>query len=89
MFAKRGLFVILMVFLGLMVIPLSAQEDVYFPTTEWRVSTPEAQGMDSAEVAGLIAQFAQPHHNLTSLLVIRHGNVVAEVSSPKFMYQWE
>ena len=82
MFAKRMLFVCFVVVLGLAYSPLSAQEEAYFPTIEWRISTPEAQGMDSAELANFYAQFSQDHFNLDSLLVIRHGYVVAEAYTP-------
>ncbi len=84
MLAKRMLLVSFIVVLGLIIAPLSAQEEVYFPTTEWRVSTPEAQGMDSAELANLLAQFSQPPHHPHSIMVIRHGYVVAEVYAPPF-----
>jgi CubicO group peptidase (beta-lactamase class C family) len=72
------------VVLGLMIAPLSAQEAVYFPTTEWRTSTPEAQGMDSAELANLLAQFSQSPHHPHSIMVVRHGYVVAEAYATPF-----
>jgi CubicO group peptidase (beta-lactamase class C family) len=63
---------------------VTAQEEVFFPTTDWRVSSPEAQGMDSAELAGLFANFSQDEFNLDSLLVLRHGVIVAEAYAPPF-----
>jgi CubicO group peptidase (beta-lactamase class C family) len=47
-----------------------------WPTREWRVSTPEEQGMDSAALARLV-DYGAAHH-LESLLVVRHGVIVAE-----------
>jgi CubicO group peptidase (beta-lactamase class C family) len=47
-----------------------------WPTKEWRTSTPEEQGMDSTTLANLIDFGAT--HELESLLVIRHGTIVAE-----------
>jgi CubicO group peptidase (beta-lactamase class C family) len=47
-----------------------------WPTKEWRTSTPEEQGMDSTSLANLIDFGAT--HELESLLVIRHGTIVAE-----------
>jgi CubicO group peptidase (beta-lactamase class C family) len=47
-----------------------------WPTKEWRTSTPEQQGMASASLADLIDFGAT--HELESLLVIRHGTIVAE-----------
>jgi CubicO group peptidase (beta-lactamase class C family) len=64
--------------------PLAAQEEAFFPTTEWRTSTPEEQGMNSAELAGLFANFSQAQHNFDSMLVLRNGYIVAEAYAPPF-----
>ena len=47
-----------------------------WPTKEWRTSTPEEQGMDSTSLANLIDFGAT--HELESLLVIRHGTILAQ-----------
>ena len=47
-----------------------------WPTKEWKTSTPEEQGMDSKALADLV-DFGRTHE-LDSLLVIRHGTIVAE-----------
>ncbi|WP_189407124.1 serine hydrolase [Mesorhizobium sp. M1A.F.Ca.ET.072.01.1.1] len=47
-----------------------------WPTNEWRMSTPEEQGMDSSALAGLVGYGSS--HNFDSLLVVRHGRIVAE-----------
>jgi hypothetical protein len=47
-----------------------------WPTKEWRSSTPEDQGMDSAALANLVDFGATD--DLESLLVVRHGAIVAE-----------
>ncbi len=61
-----------------MVLPLAAQDKVYFPTTEWRTSTPEEQGVDSAALADFIDKVPKLG-NVDSLMVVRNGYVVAEV----------
>jgi CubicO group peptidase (beta-lactamase class C family) len=53
-----------------------ATESVW-PTKEWQTSSPEEQGMDSKDVANLV-DFGTTH-NFDSLLVVRHGKIVAEV----------
>jgi CubicO group peptidase (beta-lactamase class C family) len=53
-----------------------AGETVAWPTAGWAASTPEAQGMDSAAVAGLVDFGAA--NAMDSLLVTRHGKLVAE-----------
>ncbi|MEZ4669798.1 MAG: serine hydrolase [Anaerolineae bacterium] len=68
----------------LTVLPTAAQEKVFFPTTEWRTSTPEEQGMNSAELASLFENFSQKEFNLDSLMVVRHGYVVAEAYASPF-----
>ena len=47
-----------------------------WPTKEWRTSTPEEQGMGSAALAKLVDYGAT--HELESMLIVRHGAIVAE-----------
>jgi CubicO group peptidase (beta-lactamase class C family) len=54
--------------------PVSAP---YWPGVEWRTATPESQGLDSEALASAIDQVRQQHWGSHSLLVIRHGFVVA------------
>jgi CubicO group peptidase (beta-lactamase class C family) len=53
-----------------------AEAAAEWPTAGWRVSTPEEQGMDSAALADLVDFGAS--RGLSSLLVARHGMIVAE-----------
>lgn len=53
----------------------------YWPTKGWRVSTPEAQGMDAAALSALDAEFASGQHGyVTGMLVVRNGYLVFEKS---------
>jgi CubicO group peptidase (beta-lactamase class C family) len=74
----RWLVIVLFLLAALVVAPTLAQEDVYFPTAEWRTSTPEEQGMDSAALAEYIEKILKLT-NLDSLMIVRNGYVVAEV----------
>ncbi len=47
-----------------------------WPTKEWQTSSPEEQGMDSKELAKLVDLGTTL--SLDSLLVVRHGKIVAE-----------
>ena len=58
-------------------IPAPAQ-GAYWPTQGWRVSTPEAQGMESAKLAEMLAAIGQQRLDLDSILIIRNGYVVSE-----------
>lgn len=49
-----------------------------FPTKEWQVSSPEEQGMSSETLARLV-EFGS-FNNMDSLLITRHGKVVAEAT---------
>ena len=57
----------------------SSSPATYWPGVQWRTSTPEAQGIDSAALAAAIAEVGQKQWGVHSLLVIRHGYVVADV----------
>jgi CubicO group peptidase (beta-lactamase class C family) len=61
---------------------LSAQAPApatYWPGGAWRTATPESQGLDSQALASAIAQVREKQWGTHSLLVIRHGFVVADV----------
>src|SRR3984957_15133340 len=47
-----------------------------WPTKDWEVSTPEAQGLDSAALARLVDLVGT--YKQDSLLIIRHGKIVAD-----------
>jgi len=78
---KRLLTVFVILMLASSVMPIMADGDAPFPTKDWAVSTPEEQGMDSVEIANLIQYFSEPAFNFDSLMVVRHGYVVAEAYS--------
>ncbi len=56
----------------------TAEVTAYWPTTGWRTSSPEAQGLDSQKLAEMLAAIEQQHLNLHSLLIIRHGYLISE-----------
>ena len=47
-----------------------------WPTKDWQISTPEAEGMDSKELAELIDRGIG--YKFDSLLIVRHGRIVLE-----------
>ena len=49
-----------------------------WPTREWPVSTPQAQGMDAGRLAELLAEIDRRGLALHSLLIIRKGAIVSE-----------
>ncbi len=76
---KRHFGLLIMALLLLMfAVPLAAQEEVYFPTTEWRTSTPEEQGMDSAKLLEALDFIQSQGLAMDSITVIRHGYVVLD-----------
>ena len=52
-------------------------QTTYYPGVEWRTATPESQGIDSTALAAAIDQVRERGWGTHSLLVIRHGYVVA------------
>jgi CubicO group peptidase (beta-lactamase class C family) len=56
----------------------SPASTTYWPGVEWRTATPESQGLDSQALASAIAQVREKLWGTHSLLVIRHGFVVAD-----------
>lgn len=50
----------------------------YWPTTAWRTSTPEAQGMESATLSQMLQLLKDEDKNINSMLIVRHGTIVLE-----------
>ncbi len=67
--------------LGLFLLPLSnSQTDslVYWPTKEWKTSTPEEQKMDSTKLEQIDAYVEKNCPLLRSILISRNGYIVFE-----------
>lgn len=58
----------------------AANGQTYYPDAQWRTATPESQGLDSVALAEAIHQIREKGLGIHSLLVIRHGYVVADAS---------
>ncbi len=61
-----------------------AAPDAYWPYQEWRTSTPEEQGIDSARLVQMFDYVQAHHYDLHSLLIVRHGYLVTEAYYPPF-----
>ncbi len=57
-----------------------------WPTEEWAVSTPEEQGMDSAALEEVYTHVRNSGASIRSLLVVRHGYLVAEEYFTPMLY---
>ncbi len=62
----------------------TAQQPAYWPGDEWRTSTPEEQGIDSAMILAMLQEIRQNALHVHSFLVIRHGYLVTEVYFPPY-----
>jgi len=61
-----------------------AEPQTYWPDNEWRTSTPEEQGIDSAQILAMLGEIQQSDLNIHSILMIRHGYLVTEVYFPPY-----
>ncbi|MHA1636391.1 MAG: serine hydrolase domain-containing protein, partial [Candidatus Thorarchaeota archaeon] len=50
----------------------------YWPTDEWKASTPESQGMDSIVLNSMVNHYNRDTIDVDSLLVVRNGYIVLE-----------
>lgn len=62
----------------------AAAQPAYWPDTEWRTSTPEAQGIDSAPILGMLQEIRKKNLNIHSVLIVHHGYLVTEVYFPPY-----
>ncbi len=55
-----------------------ASREKYWPTREWRSTSPESQGMDSETLAKAFDYIRQNRISIHSLLIVRNGNIVLD-----------
>jgi CubicO group peptidase (beta-lactamase class C family) len=56
----------------------------YWPTSAWRTSSPEQQGMDSAKLVAMLTEIQDKHYPIHGLLIIRNDYLVLEMYTPPF-----
>jgi CubicO group peptidase (beta-lactamase class C family) len=59
----------------------------YWPTGDWRTSSPAEQGMDPDKLALMLQAVEQEQLKLHSLLIIRNGSIVSETYFPPYTAQ--
>ncbi len=79
MIRKLSLGLLLLALLLGNLLSTSAQES-YWPTTNWRISTPEEQGINSDQLVHMLRYVQSEDLNINSILLIRHGYVVLDAS---------
>lgn len=50
----------------------------YWPTADWRTSTPEKQGIDSEKLYRMLEYIKENNINIHNILIIHHGYLVLE-----------
>jgi len=60
------------------IVALTGNTRDYWPTTTWKESTPEEQGIDSEKLIEFITTVQKEKRHLHSLLIIRNGRLVTE-----------
>lgn len=58
--------------------PIDTPTSTPTPTTDWPISTPEEQGMDSAKLDEMVALIDELKLPIDSVIVARHGHIVLE-----------
>lgn len=76
---------LLLFFVVLCFSPECRPQESYWPTNEWRTSSPEAQGIDSTTLADAFDYIRQHQLPIHSLLVVRNGYVVLDA----YFYPYE
>ncbi len=68
---------------------IKVQQPAYWPTTEWRASTPEEQGLDSTSILAMLQEIQNKKLNIHSVLIVRHGYLVTEVYFPPYQQNYK
>src|SRR5512134_3322428 len=56
----------------------------YWPTSAWRTSSPEQQGMDSAKLVAMLTEIQDKDYPIHGLVIIRNGYLVLEMYTRPF-----
>jgi CubicO group peptidase (beta-lactamase class C family) len=67
----------------------STDQNAYWPGRDWRISTPEEQGLDSPTILALLQEIQHQNLPIHSLLIIRHGYLVTEVYFPPYQREFK
>ena len=67
--------------------PATAPAPAYWPTEEWRISTPEEQGMDSQRLAQVLTDITAREVAINAVLIVRNGFLVMEANVWPFQPQ--
>jgi len=59
-------------------------QPAYWPDAEWRTSTPEEQGLDSAVILSMLQEIQSQDLHVHSVLIVRHGYLVTEAYYPPY-----
>jgi CubicO group peptidase (beta-lactamase class C family) len=66
---------------------ITPETPAYWPGDDWRASTPEEQGLDSALILAMLQEIQQKKLAIHSVLVIRHGYLVTELYFPPYQQE--
>jgi len=77
-YAKKIFFFCFLAFLNVYVGEAQSSQQDYWPTEEWRTSTPEAQGMRSDVLTDMLSLVQEKRYNIESITVVRNGFLVAD-----------
>ena len=64
--------------------PTPTKAPEYWPTSGWRTTTPEQQGMDAAKLAEMLTEIQDKAYPIHGLVVIRNGYLVLEMYTSPF-----
>jgi CubicO group peptidase (beta-lactamase class C family) len=68
---------------------VSGNQTIYWPAHDWRTSTPEEQGLDSAQILAMLQEIENRDLGIHSILIVRHGYLVTEVYFPPYQREFK
>ena len=60
--------------------PIPTPIDNYFPSSEWRVSSPEEQGVDPNMLDDMLEEIDRMYWDVDNITIIRYGYKIFDVS---------
>lgn len=80
---RKGCFLVFVSFVVIFLLGVSPcfskeSNQGYWPTEDWRTSTPEAQGMDAQKLESMDKHILENYPDVRSLIIVRNGYIVFE-----------
>ncbi len=83
-FKLQATIIIILLGFGFLFFSCGKTKNIYYPDDNWRISTPEEQGVDSKKILEMFQYIQSSTLDFHSILIIRNGFIITEAYWPPY-----